>query len=413
METDKLSRIFNFHVAGVSYKRTNAATRSQFAINNCQYERILNLSRSLNINGLFIISTCNRTEIYGLTNNVSQLIDLLCTETLGDRESLMQCAYIKTGNDAIEHLFNVGAGLDSQILGDYEIIGQIKQAVKTSKAFNCFNVFLDRLINSVLKASKMIKSDTLLSAGTVSVSFAAIQYIKKMASDIPNRKILVVGIGKIGKNTCKNLVDYLKTKNITLINRSEEKALALANELGLQYAPLSELAEQVHMADIILVATNSLDPILLKSDLENRNDKLIIDLSIPYNVEISAQHLPNITLVNVDELSKIKDETLDKRKLEIPKAKGIIVMHVNELIEWYEQRGNLSVLKDVKIKLNELSLKNIFSTINGKKVIPVINNELRIQLIIKDMAAKMRHQNQPGCHYIEAINQFLLRRPNR
>ena len=408
MEIDKLVRIFNFHVAGISYKKTNAAARSEFAINNCQYEKILHLARSLNINGLFIISTCNRTEIYGLAHNVSQLIDLLCTETLGDKESFLQSAYIKNGNDAIEHLFSVGAGLDSQILGDYEIIGQIKQAVKISKEFNCFNVFLERLVNSVLKASKTIKSNTSLSAGTVSVSFAAIQYIKKISTDIPNKKILVVGIGKIGRNTCKNLVDYLKTKNITVINRSEEKALALATELGLQYAPISELAQQVSIADIILVATNSAEPILLKSYLENRNDKLIIDLSIPYNVEASAQKLSNVTLVNVDELSKIKDETLENRKMEIPKAKSIIAMHIKELMEWYEQRNNLSVLKDVKLKLSELSLKSIFSNINGKKVVPVINNEVRIQLIIKDMASKMRHQNQPGCHYIEAINQLFL-----
>ncbi|MDB5016832.1 MAG: hemA 3 [Mucilaginibacter sp.] len=178
MHTNQSINISNLFIAGINYKKTDAATRGLFAINSDQYGNILKLAPSCNIDSLFILSTCNRTEIYGFAERPAQLINLLCTQTKGDSQTFTSLAYIKQGNNAIEHLFNVGAGLDSQLLGDYEIIGQLKQAVKFSKEQNFINCFLERLFNNVLQASKTIKNETQLSGGTVSVSFAAIQYIK-------------------------------------------------------------------------------------------------------------------------------------------------------------------------------------------------------------------------------------------
>ena len=123
-----------------------------------------------------------------------------------------------------------------------------------------------------------IKTNTDLSGGTVSVSFAAIQFIKENITDIADKKILLVGTGKIGRNTCKNLVDYLETKKITLINRTEAKAATLASELGLEYAQSDDLVAEVKEADIILVATNAAEPVLLLQHLENSGNKLVIDL---------------------------------------------------------------------------------------------------------------------------------------
>ncbi len=218
-------------------------------------------------------------------------------------------AYIKKGPAAVEHLFAVGAGLDSQILGDYEIVGQLKVAVKFAREHDFVGTYLDRLVNGVLQSSKAVKNHTAISDGTVSVSFAAVQYIKQQFNNLAGKKILLLGIGKIGRSTCKNLVDYLGTTDITLINRTADKAAELANELGLLHASIDQLPQYIDNSDIILVATNAAHPTILKAHLEGKTDKLIIDLSIPYNVEIAAQDLPNVHLVNVDELSKLKDET--------------------------------------------------------------------------------------------------------
>ena len=403
MQGSTLKDISKFWIAGINYKKTDATLRGQFAIQGEQYLNILKEASASGLNDLFILSTCNRTEIYGFADSVSRLVTLLCKQTAGSKETFIELAYIKNGHEAIEHLFDVSAGLDSQILGDYEIVGQIKTSVKFSKEHGCITTFMERLVNTVLQSSKAIKNQTELSSGTVSVSFAAVQYIRENIKAIAEKKILLVGIGKIGKNTCRNLVDYLETKNITLINRTEEKAAELATEMGLNYAPITELPAHIAQADIILVATASSEPTILYSQLEGQGKKLIIDLSIPYNVEEAAQHLSNITLVNVDELSKLKDATLAKREAEVPKAKIIIAEHITEFKEWYEMRKHVPVLKAVKTKLKEIHSSPLF--------IPLYNNsthtEEKIQRVINGMAFKMKGQSQHGCHYIEAINEFI------
>src|SRR4030095_3561482 len=246
-----------------------------------QYLSLLEKAPAFGLHELFVLSTCNRTEIYGVAETAQQLTELLCSETNGNVETFNRLAYIKQGNAAVQHLFDVGAGLDSQILGDYEIVGQIKAAVKFSKEKGFIGTFMERLVNYVLQSSKAIKNETGLSGGTVSVSFAAVQYIRENVLNIQDKRILLIGTGKIGRSTCKNLVDYLDTKNITLINRTEEKAVNLATELKLLSAPLTQLGEKIAESDIILVATNAPGPTIMSSHLEGKGKKLIIDLSIP------------------------------------------------------------------------------------------------------------------------------------
>lgn len=400
--------ISKFFVAGINYKKTDAAIRGQFAINQDQYATLLQLAPSHGLHELFILSTCNRTEIYGFAEQAGNLINLLCTETEGNKETFTRLAYIKQGMDAMEHLFAVGAGLDSQILGDYEIVSQLKLAVKFARERDFVGPFLDRLINSVLQSSKAVKNKTALSGGTVSVSFAAVQYIKEKVADVANKKILLLGTGKIGRSTCKNIVDYLGTTNITLINRTQEKAAELAFELGLQYVPADLLTEHIREAAIIIVATNATQPTILKSHLEGKGEKLIIDLSIPYNVEDAARELPTVQLVNVDELSKLKDETLQKREAEVPKANTIINEHIIDFMEWFEMRKYVPVLKAVKTKLKEIQtfpsyIQHAPEMLSSRS----IDADEKIQRVINGMASKMRLHNQRGCHYIEAINEFI------
>lgn len=394
------SNITNFWVVGINYKKSDAGVRGKFAINNDQYEAILNAAHNNGVPELFIVSTCNRTEAYGFAQDAETLMALVCSQTEGDLDVFSKIAYVKNGAEAMMHLFHVSAGLDSQILGDFEILGQIKNAVKFSKEKGRIGTFVERLVNCVFQSSKAIKTHTQLSGGTVSVSFAAVQYIKEHIKDISGKKILLLGTGKIGRNTCKNIVDYLGTRNVTLINRTEEKARKLAEELGLQTASFTDLDVQIRNADIILVATNAQEPTVLKKQLENAGDKLVIDLSIPYNVEPDAQHLPNITILNVDELSRIKDETLQKRKAEVPKAKALIAEHVEEFMDWYDMRKNVPVLKEAKYKLQE---------IHAGMACPVTgtHSDEKIQKVINNMALKMKKQDTVGCIFIDAINDFI------
>ena len=397
--------IHKFCVAGINYKKADAELRSLFAIGDQQYISILNNASSFALNEVFVLSTCNRTEIYGFTENADDLVNLLCLETPGDVQTFIKSAYIKKGIEAIEHIFNVGAGLDSQILGDYEIVGQLKTAAKFSKRHGCIGAHFERLINTVLQSSKLIKNNTQLSGGTVSVSFAAIQYIKNYITEVSHKKILLLGTGKIGSSTCKNLVDYLGTKNITLINRSPEKAFELAKELELKTADISRLESEIEAADIILVATNAAEPVILASHVKPGSEKLIIDLSIPCNVEETVKHLPDVHLVNVDELSKLKDETLKMREAEVPKAKAIMAEAIDEFIEWYNMRRHVPMLKDLKSKLKELHSYSIILDANSPLCETTLN--IKIQRVVNETACKIKETNTKGCQYIAAINDFI------
>ncbi len=401
--------ISRFYIAGINYRKSDASIRGHFAISNEYYTTLLSSTTQHYIDEFFVLSTCNRTEIYGVASSPNNLIDLLCTQTVGDIATFKKMAYIKRGYEAIEHLFSVAAGLDSQILGDYEIIGQLKLAVKLAREYNCIGAFLDRLVNIVLQASKSIKTNTQLSGGTVSVSFAAIQFLKDNVTDISNKKIVLLGTGKIGRNTCKNVVDYLQTTNVTLINRTEEKASELASQLGLQTAPYDDMANEVAAADVVIVATNSEQPIIFKDSLQYSNSKVLIDLSIPNNVDPACKELSHITLVNVDDLSKINDATLQKREAEVPRAKTIIQLYINEFTEWYQMRKNVPVITAVKSKLSSLQDCDLYASYAAQfsSITTDLPTEERIQKVINNMAQSMRKQNKGGCNYIEAINDFM------
>jgi glutamyl-tRNA reductase len=398
--------ISRFYMAGINYKKTDASIRSQFAIQDHQYASLVMHAPAIGIEEFFVLSTCNRTEIYGFADNPYNLMQLLCTQTDGRVDTFSSLAYNKQGMEAVKHLFEVAAGLDSQILGDYEIVGQIKKAAKTAKQFGCVDVFLERLINMALQSSKAIKNHTQLSGGTVSVSFAAVQYLRQQIKNVKHKKILLLGTGKIGRNTCKNLVDYLGTTNITLMNRTEEKAKQLAEEMGLQAASVEQLTEYIAASDIILTATSAAAPVILETHMKDAGKKIIIDLSVPCNVDTSVRHLPGITLINVDELSKMKDETLARRMAEIPRAKLLIAEHLTEFSEWYNMRKNVPVLKAIKSKLAEIHTSPFFIPLSDHPE-SKIKAEEKIQRVINGMASKMRTKNQKGCYYIEAINEFI------
>jgi len=393
-----------FFVAGINYKKCDTAIRGQYALNNEMAGTVLQDAKAIGLQEVFILSTCNRTEIYGLAHSADTLIELLCRRTAGDIASFRKSAYIKKNQKAVEHLYEVAAGLDSQILGDYEIVGQIKTAVRISREMNMSGTYLDRLISSVLQASKEIKNRTQLSGGTVSVSFAAVQMIRNSYEDLSGKQILVLGTGKIGTNTCKNLVDYTAPRKITLMNRSPEKARVLAKKFNLEYSPIENLAAELAMADIIITATNAPQPVILREHLEGKGEKLIIDLSVPLNVADDVPELTDVKVILVDELSKMKDETLSRRKADIPRAKEIIAEHISEFLAWHEKRKHAPMLSYLKTTLHHLHRDPGYPVGNS---FCAQTASTRIKKVLSDTAKDLEIHDRKGCQFISAINQFM------
>ncbi|MCL6524965.1 MAG: glutamyl-tRNA reductase [Thermoflavifilum sp.] len=398
--------IQHFFCCGINHTISDAATRSLYAINHHQYEKALKLAREQGFTELFILSTCNRTEIYGFAPQAQELIALLCQVTRGSQQLFEQIAYIYSAEAAIEHLFRVGAGLDSQILGDYEIIGQVKAATRFAKERGFLCSFTERLVNAVIQASKRIKNQTQLSSGTVSVSFAAVQWLMQEVNDYREKHILLVGAGKIGRSTCKNLIEYLNPAQVTLVNRTNDTAELFAREHHVQYAPFEQLPEEIQQADIILVATNASQPTILPEYFIGHSPKIIVDLSIPENVHPQVRLLPHVKTVNVDELSRYKDETIQKRQEAIPQALAIIQQHQDEFLCWYRMRRSTEILRALKQKLQQIhdrELRQINENLNHEQL-----SSRLIQKIIDHIACNLRKKNTLQNElYLHAIQELL------
>ena len=359
MQRYNISKHHSFYCVGLSYDKANAEVRGRFSLTESSRQDLLKEASTDGIDEIIAISTCNRTEIYGFAAHPFQLIKLLCKHSNGTVEEFEKVASIYKNNDAINHMFRVGTGLESQILGDFEIIGQLKKSVLASKNLNLLNAFLERLVNSVITASKRVKTQTEISSGATSVSFASVQYILNTTKQISNKNILLFGTGKIGRNTCDNLVKHTLNKNITLVNRTKEKALEVAGKFDVTVADYSNLQNEIKKADILIVATGAEHPTISKNILFKDKPLLILDLSIPKNVSSDVLELENVNLVHLDDLSQITDSTLKRRKSQIPIAEGIIEEVKKEFKAWLETRKFAPTIKALKSRLEEIKLEEI------------------------------------------------------
>ena len=354
MENNTFAKHPTFYAVGLSYKKADAEMRGKFSLDEQAKTNLLHQAKAEGIDSLIVTSTCNRTEIYGFAQHPFQLIKLLCENSQGTVEDFQKVAFVYKNSEAINHMFRVGTGLDSQILGDFEIISQLKNAFVKSKELELANAFLERLVNAVIQASKKIKNETEISSGATSVSFASVQYIFKNVEDIASKNILLFGTGKIGRNTCENLVKHTKHEQITLINRTKEKAEKLAKKLDVIVKDYTDLQIELQKADVVVVATGAQNPTVDKAILNLKKPLLILDLSIPKNVNENVKDIEGVTLVHMDELSQITDETLENRKKHIPAAEAIIEGIKDEFIAWTKQRKFAPTIHALKAKLNTI-----------------------------------------------------------
>lgn len=359
MENNNVPKHLYFYSVGLSYKKADAEVRGQFSLDAVAKTRLLEQAKNEGIESLIVTSTCNRTEIYGFAEHPFQLIKLICDNSNGSVDAFQRVGFVYKNQEAINHMFRVGTGLDSQILGDFEIISQIKTSFIHSKSMGLTNAFTERLVNAVIQASKRIKTETEISSGATSVSFASVQYILKNVDDISNKNILLFGTGKIGRNTCENLVKHTKNEHITLINRTKDKAEKLAGKLNLIVKDYSELHLELQKADVVVVATGAQNPTVDKAILNLKKPLLILDLSIPKNVNENVEELEGVTLIHMDYLSQLTDETLENRKLHIPAAEAIIEEVKEEFTTWMKGRKFAPTINALKEKLNAIKMSEL------------------------------------------------------
>ena len=341
----------HFYAIGVSYKNADLKTRGDFSLSLEQKDSLTLEAKREGVEEILINSTCNRTEIYAHVNHPIQLINLLCKHSKGSLAVFNEIGYTHKNNAAFHHIFKVGTGLDSQILGDFEIIGQLKQGFFRAKKLGMGHGFMERLVNAVIQASKRIKTETKISSGATSVAFASVQYIINTIKDISEKNILLFGTGKIGRNTCENLIKHTENDHIVLINRTHEKAKHIAGKFNVLVKEYGELPTEIRKTDVLVVATGAQQPTISKDIIHKDTPLLILDLSIPSNVHSNVGELEHVTLINLDSLSQITNKALEDRRQYIPQAEIILEEVKEEFLQWLEHRQYAPALRALKAKL--------------------------------------------------------------
>ncbi len=345
-----------FFCVGINFHVTNSIVRSWFALDMEKQNRFFEEATAHGIESLTILQTCNRTEIYGL-GNIAIVREIFCKITACSTDDFNEYCFLLQGTHATEHLLRVSSGLDSQIIGDLEILGQVKKAFKESKQQKLLHPYVERLANFSIQASKEIRSNTKLNSGTSSFAYAAIKIIEQLVPK-PKVNILVVGVGKFGSTLSKNICDYLPEATLTLCNRTIEKGIELSSKLNVSYIEFDKLSESCNQFDVIITTVGIKEKYLIDTAIYfGPNKKLIIDLSIPQGVNPLLGENENIQLLSMDDIAQRVSASMEIRQAEIPMAEGIIDKHLNDFYEWSKMYDHRSEIIDFENLLGHFTEK--------------------------------------------------------
>lgn len=383
----------------LNYKIAPIQIRELFYLFPDQYSTVFDeVKQKTNIKGLFIISTCNRTEIYFETNDKNSL-------NKSFHSVLMTLSKLKKFNDGLrpyikkkegvksiaKHIFRLASGLESMIVGEYQIVDQIKSAYKVCKKNKMLSPTIERMIQKSLEASKYIRTNSEIDKGGISVSSAAIDQLGNFTNS-ENLSILCVGAGRTSKLSIKQLVSK-NFKNIYITNRTESNINPLLKKFNLKSVKFESWKKMLDSVDIIIFSTSSKTPLLTDDDLKNfdnqRKDKIIlVDLSVPRNIVIEKTY-EKIELVDLDKLKDKVNENYNKRISEVNKAQEMIEKFINDFVGWVDSRELrptiISIKKEIKNLISGSSektkenkqIEDIYDKLSDKlvkKIISVSNN---------------------------------------
>ena len=349
---------------GVSHKTAKVEIREELAFSREEQQKLLNeLTLKFDLRGALVLSTCNRTELY-LSGDLSddQIKDLrrfLNDFKKCDYFTNDEVIYVLKGKEAVFHFFSVFAGMDSQILGEPQITGQVKDAYHFAYEAQKTDALLNKLFNYGLQAEKKVRTETFLSDGAVSVSYAGVELARKIFTNLDDKVALLIGAGETAELASQHFVEKGVGK-ILIVNRTYEKAVELARRFAGEAYNLSELTEIIEDVDIVISATSSADYVLTREMIEPVLKKrasrplFLIDLAIPRDIDPELDELDFIYLYNLDDLNEVVQSNLSKRKKEIPKAEKIILHFVHEFVVWLSTHASSQIINRLRNYFNNL-----------------------------------------------------------
>ncbi|WP_159566296.1 glutamyl-tRNA reductase [Budvicia diplopodorum] len=381
---------------GINHKTAPVSLRERVTFSpDTLGEALQSLHQQPLVQGGVVLSTCNRTELYLSVekddNALSQLMLWLCQYHHLSIDDLKNSLYWHKDVDAVNHLMRVASGLDSLILGEPQILGQVKKAFAESQEQHKLNTELERLFHKSFSVAKRVRTETEIGSSAVSVAFAACTLARQIFESMAEVKVLLVGAGETIELVARYLREH-QVKKMVIANRTRERAQVLADEVQAEVITLSEIDERLYKADIVISSTASPLPIIGKGMVERslksrRNQPMLfIDIAVPRDIEPEVGKLPNVYLYTVDDLHAIIEHNLSQRKAAAVLAEEIIQQESSNFMEWMRSQSAVSTIRDYRTMADSIREELV------EKTLAAIQQGADVESAINDLSHKLTNR---------------------
>lgn len=387
-------------LVGVNHKTAPLSMRERLFA-GCQEEMHLlgDLRAMQGVKEVLYLSTCNRVEILASaeegTNAADLLKDSLAAAGGLTPDEARSCLYVYRDEAAIRHLFRVASSLDSLVMGEAQILGQVKDAYRQALADNSTGVALNRLLHRAFRTAKRVRTETGIAANPVSVSFAAVELAKKIFSTLSGKKILVIGAGEMAELTCTHLAGN-GAQDITVVNRTASQGEALAEKFHGRALSLSALDEALYDADIVISSTGAPGFVvtgeMIHRCLRKRKNRLmfLIDIAVPRDIDPAAASLENVYLYNIDDLQDIVDENMQNRRREAVRAEAIVDEEVGYYINWLNELQAVPTIISLRSKAEGIVRAELAKASNWMENLQNGDRE-KVEVLVNGIVNKILH----------------------
>jgi glutamyl-tRNA reductase len=384
-------------VVGLNHRTAPVEVREQVAFSEEEIQTVLGRARSERVLAeAILLSTCNRTEFYGLSsdNGAAEMYirKLIAESKRIDLASHPGYAYTLTRLESVRHLLRVAAGLDSLVLGESQILGQVRRAHELSLQSGACGLVMNRILHSAVSVGKRVRNETTIGAGAVSIASAAAELADKIFKDLSRRSVLLIGVGEMGALTARHMVER-GVSRLTIANRTFSRAEGLAQKLGGTPVPLDRLDVSLASADIAISSTGATAPIVtrdrMQSILARRGGKpiYIIDIAVPRDFEASIGDLDGVFLHDIDDMNLLVDRNLTQRRTEIPKAETIVEEELELFVSWRSSLTAAPLIKKLRERVEQLRSQEVSR--NRKRFCDADREQL--ELLTESLVNKILH----------------------
>lgn len=390
----------NILVIGLNHKTAAIEVREKLAFNGPKLDNALEILKNTgDIKESLIISTCNRVEVYAvvkdLESGTERIKNFLSEFHSIPRDPLDNSLYVYSEKKALKHLFRVASSLDSMIVGEPQILGQLKDAFDIALKKKSTGIFLNKLMKKTISVAKRIRTETAIAESAVSISFAAVELAKKIFEDLSSENFILIGAGEMAELAARHLINS-GVRDVMVTNRTYERAEELAREFNAKVVDFDNLREELIHTDIVISSTGASDYILLKDNMnkimKQRKNKpmFIIDISVPRNIDPEINDIDNVYLYDIDDLQGVITTNIQERNKEAEKADRIVDEEVGSFLNWQASLTAIPTILALRERAEEIRKEELDKTI--KKFTHLREEEIKsIESLTSSIINKLIH----------------------